>query len=94
MQRIQGKHTRGWQLPAGAIYMGIPSKWANHHASYIYGWRKATERFRQDVARMPEAEREAWLAPLRKASALMCWCKPDELCHADVLIEYLTKSTT
>ena len=38
---------------------------------------------------MSEAEREAWLAPLRQATALMCWCKPDELCHADVLIEYL-----
>ena len=69
MQRIQGKR-KGLRMPAGAIYVGIPSQWENHHAIYIYGWKKAAQRFRQDVARMPEAEREAWLAPLRERGPL------------------------
>lgn len=31
----------------------------------------------------------AELDPLRGATALACWCPPDEACHADVLIELL-----
>ena len=27
--RIQRKRTKGWQAPAGAIYVGRPSKWGN-----------------------------------------------------------------
>ena len=91
MERIQGKHTQGWRMPDGAVYVGIPTGWANHHAIYIYGWKKAAALFREDVAKMPEAEREAWLAPLRQATELMCWCSLDKPCHADVLIEYLNR---
>ena len=29
---------------------------------------------------------EKWIAPLRGAD-LCCWCKPDQPCHADVLLE-------
>ena len=36
-------------------------------------------------------ELRAYLAPLRGATCLACSCKADELCHADVLIEYLEK---
>jgi Domain of unknown function (DUF4326) len=94
MQRIQRQHTRGWRVPDGAIYVGTPTQWANHHAIYIYGWKKAVELYRQDIERMAPAAREAWLAPLRQASALMCWCPLHQPCHADVLIEYLDRPST
>jgi hypothetical protein len=28
-KRIQRKRTRGWRMPAGAVYVGRPSKWGN-----------------------------------------------------------------
>lgn len=28
-QRIQRKRTKGWRMPAGAIYVGRPTKWGN-----------------------------------------------------------------
>lgn len=28
-QRIQCKRTRGWRKPAGAVYVGRPSRWGN-----------------------------------------------------------------
>lgn len=33
-----------------------------------------------------EADREAFIAPLR-GHDLVCWCPPDSPCHADVLLE-------
>lgn len=27
--RIQRKRSKGWRMPAGAIYIGRPSKWGN-----------------------------------------------------------------
>jgi Domain of unknown function (DUF4326) len=57
----------------------------------VYGHEQAVALYRRDVEALSEIEREAWLAPLRQASALMCWCPLDEPCHADVLIEYLDK---
>jgi Domain of unknown function (DUF4326) len=96
MQRIQCKRTKGWRKPPGAVYVGRGpnSKWGNPYPVSTYGCEQAVALYRQDVEQMPAAAREAWLAPLRNATALMCWCKPDEVCHADVLIEYLTRATT
>ena len=95
MKRIQQRRDYRWRAlrapAAGAVYVGKPTPWANPYEIHIFGAAGAVLLFRQKVVRMPEAEREAWLAPLRKATALMCWCKPDELCHADVLIEYLNR---
>jgi Domain of unknown function (DUF4326) len=74
MQRIQCKRDIGWRTPAGAVYVGNFTQWASPYEIYIYGAVRAVVLYRQKVARMSEAEREAWLAPLRQASALMCWC--------------------
>ena len=98
MQRIQCERNYSWRAQrapaAGAIYVGKPTQWANLYEIYIFGAVRAVLLYRQKVARMPEAEREAWLAPLRQASALMCWFPLGHPCHADVLIEYLDRPTT
>lgn len=28
-QRIQRRRTKGWRMPAGALYVGRPTKWGN-----------------------------------------------------------------
>jgi hypothetical protein len=91
MQRIQQQRVYSWQTPAGAVYVGNFTQWANPYEIYIFGAARAVLLFRQKVARMPEAEREAWLAPLRQSTALTCWCPLHQPCHADVLIEYLDR---
>lgn len=30
-QRVQRKRTKGWRMPAGAVYVGRGSKWGNPH---------------------------------------------------------------
>lgn len=87
MQRIQ--HGRRRKLPQGARYVGRPSRWGNPFMVKIHGRQAALELFRDKVSKMSPGARSAWLYPLRDASALACWCKPGEACHADILIEFL-----
>jgi hypothetical protein len=103
MQRIQRKRgVKGWRKPTGARYIGrergkkhLPvgtaNYWGNPYTVEEHGREQAIALYRRDVEALDPMEREAWLAPLRKASGLMCWCRLDEACHADVLIEYLNR---
>jgi hypothetical protein len=77
---------KGWRKPQGAKYVTRGTRWGNP-----FDWRKvgraaSVELFRQYLAEMAPSERESFIAPLREATALCCYCKPTEPCHADVLI--------
>lgn len=88
--RIQRKHTKGWKMPDGAIYVGRPSIWGNP-------WRKhrgcddAANAVRQYrgliIANQQSAER--FRLPLHelRGKDLACWCPLNQPCHADVLLE-------
>ena len=71
-------HTCQWAVDAYRV----------HLASY-FGWEART--FRRAFYPWPveSAAFLDWLAPLRDATALACWCPLDQPCHADVLIELL-----
>ena len=83
--RIQVKRKKGFRLPPGAIYVGRPTKWGNPLRP---GPRLAREamvaKYRAYLLKRPDLM--AALPELRGAN-LACWCKPDEACHADVLLE-------
>lgn len=89
-KRIQRMRRRGWRKPEGAVYVGRPSRWGN----YCVGWPKeeAVRRFeayaRERARREPE-----WLEPLI-GHDLMCWCRLDEVCHADVLLRLCEEEET
>jgi hypothetical protein len=85
-RRVQRSRRPGARLPAGAVYVGKPTRWANRHDWRILGRAEAVRRYAADLAEMPAADRRALLAPLEGASALACWCPPGEPCHADVLL--------
>ena len=80
--RIQRKRTKGWQMPANAIYVGRPTRWGNPYAD-------------QDNAELVRLFRENCLTPeficsVRselKRKDLACWCPLDQPCHADVLLK-------
>lgn len=79
-------------MPEGAVYVGRPTKWGN---PYVAGGKSknpfapvpdnaamAVSWFHLAALRMPRSTFE----PLR-GKDLACWCKLDQPCHADVLLE-------
>lgn len=71
-------------IPAGAIYVGRPSKWGNPFPLGQYLSRSAAiEKYREHLLSSPELR--AALPELR-GKDLVCWCAP-LACHADVLLE-------
>jgi hypothetical protein len=87
-QRIQRKRTKGWKMPEGAVYVGRPTMWGNYapkadreNRAYTVEW------FRRWVC---EEASEAWKGRAKielGGKDLACWCRADQPCHADVLLE-------
>ena len=50
-KRIQRKRTKGWKMPAGAVYVGRPTKWGNE-------WTMSDAR----AWGIPVEQRQGWLA--------------------------------
>jgi hypothetical protein len=96
-KRIQRKRTKGWRMPAGAVYVGrLPSGLAGWGNPYIVGDllnggnltpEEAVEHFRRALI---EGRLQHSVAKVRRELAgkdLACWCPLDQPCHADVLLE-------
>lgn len=65
-ERIQRKRTKGWRMPAGAIYVGRPSRWGNPFAVGEYF-----------VSRGPWADAPyPDVGPSRERDAVTGWGKP------------------
>jgi len=85
--RIQRKRTRGWRMPDGAVYVGRPTKWGNHHTVINGNHRNAVALYRHWLFHPDQADvRDAARRELA-GKDLACWCPPDTPCHADVLLE-------
>lgn len=99
-KRIQRKRTKGWRLPPNTVCVDRPSKWANPFTVAKYGREGAIARFRhafcgpvtpmQAAAFMSVWDKrltpEAVKLELR-GKDLAAWCRLDQSCHADVLLE-------
>lgn len=71
------------RIPAGAVYVGRPSKWGNPFEVGRDGTRaQVVERYRAWLCDQPDLI--AALPELRGRD-LVCWCAP-LACHADVLL--------
>lgn len=100
-KRIQRKRTKGWKMPEGAVYVGRPTKWGNpfrvgdrpDRNDEPWSREKCLEMFRFTTCptdrhgiftnfEMCEID----VRPLR-GKDLACWCRLDQPCHADVLLE-------
>lgn len=76
-------------IPAGAVYIGRPSKWGNPFshkpgtlAKYqVLSREEAVAKYREWVLSQPDLM--ASLSEIR-GKTLVCWCKPAS-CHGDVL---------
>lgn len=84
--RIQRKRSKGWRMPANAVYVGRPTEWGNPFRTPPMNREAAIAHFREWIKKQP------WLRPERirehlRGKDLACWCPLDQPCHADVLFE-------
>lgn len=87
-KRIQRKRTKGWRMPANTVYVGRPSVYGNPFGLYVYGTReKAVEGYRLYLKMFPSMA--DYVRRTLKDKDLACWCRLDQPCHADVLLELL-----
>ena len=93
-ERIQRKRSKGWRMPAGAIYVGRPTMWGNRWQ--IGTWSNLLGRQIASVAEAVDLYRRlawvephmvAWVQENLRGHDLACWCPLDQPCHADVLLE-------
>ena len=95
-KRIQRKRTKGWRMPPNTVYVGRPSKWGNPFTLRRRSGRgiEAFERQRAvdffALDRFGPLTCRADLEELR-GKDLACWCRLDQLCHADVLLKAANK---
>ncbi len=81
MPRVLNKKTHG--LPAGAVYIGRPSKWGN---PFVIGKHGSRDQVVAQYERYLLASRSL-TASLheQRGKDLVCWCAPCA-CHGDVLV--------
>src|SRR6476646_7001883 len=88
--RIQRKRVKGWKAPDGAVYVGRPSKWGNPFELQPGESRADNiQRFERFIRSRLDSQPD-YLEPLR-GKDLMCWCRLEEECHADVLLRLSNK---
>lgn len=84
-ERVQLSRAKGWRKPEGAVVVARPTRWGNPFTVEEFGPHEAVRRYEQMI-RWKLAEDPHLLDELRGRD-LCCWCKPDQPCHADVLLK-------
>lgn len=99
--RIQRRRIKGWRMPPNTISVTRPGKWGNpfttaaaEEAGYRDGRRMAVWAFREWLRGSgdflcAEYDRARFLCemPELRGKNLACFCRLDQECHADVLLE-------
>ena len=88
-QRITLKRIRGWTMPPNTIKVargryGLQKKYGNPYLVCVYGRDNSVQLYR-DV-HLKQYTPEEIQTDLGGRN-LACWCKEDEDCHADILLE-------
>jgi hypothetical protein len=94
-KRVQLRRTKGWRKPAGAVVVARPSRWGNplrwDDKAAAADWFGVALDMRRDLGKPPPRfENYPSNEEIRAELAgrdLACWCRPDQPCHADVLLE-------
>jgi hypothetical protein len=87
-QKIQRKRTKGWKMPENTVYIGRGSKWGNAFTVEKYGREKAVSMFKEYINH-PNSPHCFVFDDIKtlQGKNLACWCKENEACHGDVLLE-------
>lgn len=97
--RIQRRRVKGWRMPEGAVYVGRPTMWGNRwkigtHSNWLGRPVASLQEAVNCYAALmwTEAYHEAWVRENLRGKDLVCWCRLDQPCHADVLLEIANAS--
>jgi hypothetical protein len=95
MKRIQRKRTKNWKMPENCIYVGRRTRWGNPYKigeesdpyshNIVKDNREAVQLFKEHLQHILYID-PSFLEPLR-GKDLACWCKLEDFCHADILLE-------
>ena len=92
-ERIQRRIANGWVMPPNTVYVGRGGIFENPFIVGTHGTKEeCVEMFRLyldgRIAGMVGGPAMKWQAQkLLSGHNLMCWCKLNEPCHVDVLLE-------
>jgi hypothetical protein len=82
--RVQLSRRKGWRKPENTVVVARPSRWGNPFSVDVYGRDAAVAMFREYA--LDVLGRDRIVAELAGKN-LACWCRLDQRCHADVLLE-------
>lgn len=97
-ERVRLSRAKGWKMPANTVSVARPTQWGNPYkvgrdgtaAECVNKYRRHLTPYRYgdtlDVFYLSEANLRAVRNDLAGKN-LACWCRLDEPCHADVLLE-------
>ena len=102
-KRIQRKRTKGWRKPDGAVVVDRTSRFGNPYIVGVHGdAQKCVDLYRSamggliDNTKPPHPpvvgvikaqDNLRTYGHLLRGKDMVCWCGPDQPCHADVLLE-------
>jgi hypothetical protein len=85
--RIRQQRTAGWRKPATAASVVRGTRWGNPYKVGVHAFdnTEAVRLFSDYLGRHPELVADARIA--LSGRPLMCWCRLDQPCHADVWLQ-------
>jgi hypothetical protein len=93
-KRVQLRRTKGWRMPPNTVKVDRTTMWGNRwrigtHSNTL-GRAVETTTEAVDLYRRlmwKEQHHLAWVRESLGGKNLACWCRLDQPCHADVLLE-------
>ena len=85
-KRVRLRRTKGFRKPAGAAYVGRPTKWGNPFRLQDFATAAECVAAYRTYLLSRDDLREAAVRELSERD-LACWCPESSPCHADVLLE-------
>jgi hypothetical protein len=78
-----------WRKDPDAVFVGRPTRWGNPYKASEYGLWECLRLYEDHVTRMLQGE-PGWFNPLIGKN-LVCYCKLDQPCHADILLKIISE---
>lgn len=82
-KRIQLSRKKGWKMPPNTIKVDRTTMWGNPFTVAEFGREGAIAKYRE----MMESRACLKLRRDLRGKNLACWCRLDQPCHADVILE-------
>jgi hypothetical protein len=88
--RVQLRRVKGWRLPPNTVSVARPARWGNPHRIGLCPVCGAEHTRHEAVVEFRAELDPIWEDLVRldlRGKNLACWCRLEDECHADVLLE-------